>query len=99
MIPKYVLRSAVDAEEALGTIIQYDYIAVFGSAITWIAYQLGDLKSAGLLQASWIRIVVIGTVVGALFGPGTLWIVAFMTREEVLTRTSSRGQKDDKKRK
>ncbi|KAK2616308.1 hypothetical protein QQS21_000742 [Conoideocrella luteorostrata] len=83
-VPKHFLQPAKNPQAALGTIMQFDYIAIFGSAITWLVYQFVELKAAGLLRMSWARILLVGFGVAVVFGPGALCWVGWMAREEVL---------------
>lgn len=82
--PGYFLRPATDPEAAMGTVLQFDYICVFGSALTWLCYQLADLKVSGLITISWMQMAALAILVGVIFGPGTLWWVGWMAREEIL---------------
>lgn len=91
-VPKYFWQSAADPGAALGTLLQFDYICVFGSALTWLGYQFRELKTAGLIETSWAKITSLGLFVGVLFGPGTLWWVAWLMREEILTSLRPRRE-------
>lgn len=84
-IPKYFLRPATRPDVALWTILQLNCFCVFGSAFTWLGYQLNDLKTAGLFQASWLRMVTVSVMVGVVFGPGSLWWLGWTMREEILS--------------
>ncbi|KAK9438576.1 hypothetical protein VB005_06722 [Metarhizium brunneum] len=91
-VPKYFWQSAADPGAALGTLLQFDYICVFGSALAWLGYQFRDLKTAGLIETSWAKITSLGLFVGVLFGPGSLWWVAWLMREEILTSLRPRRE-------
>ena len=84
VIPRQLLPPAPSAEEALGTILQYDAICVFGGAFTWLCYQMTALKATGALRVSWGALLSIGVVLGCFVSPGTLWVVGCMVREETL---------------
>lgn len=64
--------------------LKFDQIFLFGNTFLWLGMLFWDLKFAGMLKVSWIRLVVylIGSVLvfglGATAGLGWLW------REEVL---------------
>ncbi|UKZ49384.1 hypothetical protein TrVGV298_003631 [Trichoderma virens] len=83
-IPKYFIELPQDTSTSLLSIFQYDYILSFTSILLWLAYHLGDLKSAGICQLSWARILLSSVVIGCLGGPGVLVWAGWLTREEIM---------------
>jgi hypothetical protein len=96
--PRYMLRPDTDPQVALGTLLQIDYLCVFGCALTWLCYQIRNLKVTGQVETSWAWMVATGILVGAIFGPGTLWWVGWMAREEILASAQNTRDRDLKKR-
>ncbi|KAL6701338.1 hypothetical protein J3F84DRAFT_354531 [Trichoderma pleuroticola] len=84
LIPKYFVELPKDTPTSLLSIFQYDFITSFTSILLWLAYHLGDLKSAGICQLSWPRILLSSIVIGCLGGPGVLVWVGWLTREEMM---------------
>ncbi|KAL5095632.1 hypothetical protein Trisim1_000402 [Trichoderma cf. simile WF8] len=87
LIPKYFVELPKDTPASLTSIFQYDFITSFTSVLLWLAYHLGDLKSAGICQLSWPRILLSSVVIGCLGGPGVLVWVGWLTREELMAST------------
>ncbi|KAG5951395.1 hypothetical protein E4U53_003180 [Claviceps sorghi] len=83
-VPSQVLAPAEHPEAVMGILLQFDYLSIFGSALSWLALQLADLKAARVMTMSWARVVVLGAVCGVLCGPGALCWLGWMAREELL---------------
>ncbi|KAG6006848.1 hypothetical protein E4U21_006655 [Claviceps maximensis] len=85
-VPNQVLVSTPmeHPDAVVGTFLQFDYVTVFGSALSWLGLQFADLKDARLMSMSWTCIVVLGLVCGVLLGPGALCWIGWMAREELL---------------
>ncbi|KAG5928857.1 hypothetical protein E4U42_007835 [Claviceps africana] len=88
-VPSQVLAPAEQPEAVMGTFLQFDCLSIFGSALTWLAWQLADLKAARVMTMSWTRVVALGAVCGVLCGPGTLCCVGWMAREELLAAAAA----------
>lgn len=85
-IPKYFLELPEDALTATLTLFQYDYIIAAASVLLWLASHFGDLKSAGVCQLSWIRILLSSIAIGCIGGPGVLIWVGWLTRENLMAK-------------
>lgn len=83
-VPKYLIEFPKEPLVSIFTIFQYDYILSYATVLLWLAYHFGDLKSAGICQLSWARILISSVVIGCLGGPGVLSWVGWLTREEML---------------
>lgn len=84
--PKYFNELPEDALTATFTLLQYDYIATSGTVLLWLAYNLGDLKSAGACQLSWLQIMLYSVVIGVVGGPGVLIWVGWLARENMMAK-------------
>ncbi|KAJ9635448.1 hypothetical protein H2201_003110 [Coniosporium apollinis] len=65
-------------------VLQYDQLFSFGSALLWLGYLFGDLKRAGMVQQSWIKMVMAAAATVLALGPGAAVGIAWMWREEIL---------------
>ncbi|KPM41950.1 hypothetical protein AK830_g4627 [Neonectria ditissima] len=83
-IPKYFSENPQEPDVALRTIIQYDYLCTFSGGILWLAYSFRDLEVAGFCKFRYLRTICIAGVIAAVFSPGTLFLVAWLAREELL---------------
>ncbi|KAK7428043.1 hypothetical protein QQZ08_005475 [Neonectria magnoliae] len=83
-IPKYFSEKPQEADVALRTIIQYDYICTFAGGLLWLAYSFRDLEIAGFCKFRYLRTVCIAGTIAVVFSPGTLFLVAWLAREELL---------------
>lgn len=86
-VPKYFIYAPVEADVALRVVIQYDYICCLGAALLWLALMLRDLKDmkdCGSMQLSWTMILVSAVVLSGTCGVGTMMLVAWSWRNELL---------------
>ncbi|KAI8712926.1 hypothetical protein NCS52_01392300 [Fusarium sp. LHS14.1] len=88
-MPQYFVESPQEPDECLRTIIQYDYICTYSAGFLWLAYHFSDLEKAGVCEVPWIRALVVAGVVGAVVGPGSLFILIWLLREELLASQAS----------
>jgi hypothetical protein len=61
-----------------------DEISLFGSTFLWLGLLFWDLKAAGMVRASWLRLVLSLVVSVAVFGPGATAGFGWLWRENVL---------------
>ncbi|KAL6877052.1 hypothetical protein J3F83DRAFT_435087 [Trichoderma novae-zelandiae] len=83
-VPKFFFETPESPLAALLTIFQYDYIVSYTTVLLWLAYHFADLKSAGICQLSWARILLSSAVIGCLGGPGVVAMVGWIAREEMM---------------
>jgi hypothetical protein len=83
-IPKYFSEKPQEADVALRTILQYDYICTFGAAFLWLALHFRDLEAEGICKLRYGRTFLLVALIGGAFGPGTLLLLAWLVREEIL---------------
>jgi hypothetical protein len=70
--------------------LKFDEIFLFGNTFLWLGYLFWDLKHAGMLTTSWIRLFgyLVGSVV--LFGPGAAAGLGWLWRENILVHKRHR---------
>ena len=88
-VPKYLIDAPVETDAAMRTIIQYDYICCFGAALLWLAFVLRDLKeikNCGSVQVLWALILVLAVALSGVCGVGTMLLVGWTWREEILAK-------------
>lgn len=78
---------SMDWTEVIRNFVQYDHLFCFGGALLWLAYLFGDLKGAGMMTQSWIRIVSSAILTVAAMGPGAAVGLGWLWRESVLADT------------
>ncbi|UPK95279.1 hypothetical protein LCI18_006214 [Fusarium solani-melongenae] len=88
-MPQYFIESPQEPDECLRTIIQYDYVCTYSAGFLWLAYHFSDLEKAGICEVPWIRALAVAGVVGAVVGPGSLFILIWLLREELLASQAS----------
>ncbi|KAJ5341828.1 FAD binding domain protein [Penicillium brevicompactum] len=54
------------------------------SAVFWLMLLIRDLKQAGMVESSWVKLVSMGLALGAVGGPAVVFGLGFMWREETL---------------
>ncbi|KAI9646517.1 hypothetical protein NHQ30_004510 [Ciborinia camelliae] len=72
--------------EAMRRYVQADQVFSFGAGFLWLLYLIGDMKNSGLVERSWSSLLARGAAVFVLSGPGTLVAVAWLWRNDILTR-------------
>ncbi|KAM5358420.1 hypothetical protein ACJZ2D_015299 [Fusarium nematophilum] len=87
-VPQYLVKSPTEPDAALRVILQYDYVCSFSAGFLWLAYHFNDLEKAGACNVPWIRALVGAAIVGIIFGPGTLFLLIWLLREELLVSFS-----------
>jgi hypothetical protein len=65
--------------------LKFDELFLFGNTFIWLGYLFWDMKHAGMLQASWFRIVLYATCTVLCFGPGAAVGLGWLWRENVIT--------------
>lgn len=93
-IPKYFIHAPVDPVVAMRTIIQYDYICCFSAALLWLAFLIRDLKASGEVKLSWVVILGLTVVVSGVCGAGTMLLLGWAWRDEVLAKGADETAKN-----
>jgi len=71
--------------------LKFDEIFLFGNTILWLGYLFWDLKHAGMLNKSWIQLLMYLTGSFLLLGPGATAGLGWLWRENIL---ASKRHKD-----
>lgn len=71
-------------DEYIRTFLQFDEIFSMGACMLWLLYLFGDLKKAGMMDASWASIVGKGILTFVAAGPGVTIGLGWLWRERVL---------------
>ncbi|RYO88713.1 hypothetical protein DL764_008700 [Monosporascus ibericus] len=89
---------AVPAEVSRGQLIRYHHLITFGSSLLWELLHFRDLRRAGRLNTSYLKVagVLFGTAM--LMGPGAAMALAWAWREEVLARKARWDTEAEKRR-
>lgn len=78
------LAAMKTGEDYIRLFLQYDQIFSMGACMLWLLYLFGDLKRAGMMDASWASIVVRGLVTLVAAGPGVTFGLGWWWREQLL---------------
>lgn len=81
-VPKFAALETGDG--ASRTFMQFDEIFSMGACLLWVLYLFGDLKRAGMLDASWASIIARGSITLVTAGPGVTVGLGWWWREQVL---------------
>jgi hypothetical protein len=90
-IPVGPLWAIPDLTSFTRAFMQLDMIYGFGAALLLVVYLFGDLQSAGMMDANWASVVVLGAAVTFALGPGAALGLGWMWREEII---ATRKHKD-----
>lgn len=56
--------------DILRNFVQYGHLSCFAGALLWLAYLFNDLKHAGMVEQSWMRIVISAIMTTLVLGLG-----------------------------
>ncbi|KAJ5425759.1 hypothetical protein N7465_000829 [Penicillium sp. CMV-2018d] len=65
-------------------ILKWDMLSTFGSTFLWLGYLIWDLKYAGMMQATWVRVAIYGVAAFVALGPGAAIGLGWLWRENIL---------------
>jgi hypothetical protein len=71
--------------------MKFDQIFFFISTFFWLALSFWDLKKAGMLAASWVKIVVSFALSLLVLGPGATAGLGWLWREDAITNKRHKG--------
>lgn len=71
-------------DEFIRLFMQFDEIFFTAACMLWLLYLFGDLKRAGMMNASWLSIVGTGLVTVIAAGPGAAFGLGWWWREQLL---------------
>ncbi|GKU06415.1 hypothetical protein FLAG1_08105 [Fusarium langsethiae] len=83
-VPQYLINYPLEPSVGLRTVIQFDYICCYAAGYLWLAYHFRDLEKVGVCSISWARAIGVTVVLGFVVGPGTLFPILWLLREELL---------------
>ena len=83
-IPKDTSNTELTFVSLMRRHFQVSRLSAFGSALMWLVYLFADLKSADLVQQSWIFLLSMGGLTTLCFGPGVTIAAGWYWREEIL---------------
>ncbi|KAF5664971.1 hypothetical protein FHETE_6831 [Fusarium heterosporum] len=89
-VPQYLINFPQDPNAGLRTVIQFDYICCYSAGFLWLIYHFRDLENAGVCSISWIRAICVTSVLSLFVGPGTLFPLIWLLREELLAATETK---------
>ena len=78
-------------DEFIRMFMQFDWIFFMSACMLWLLYLFGDLKSAGMMDASWVSIIIRGLITFVAAGPGVVFGLGWWWREQLL---ATRWHKD-----
>lgn len=81
-IPSLAMGQTGDG--AIRMFLQFDEIFSLGACFLWLLYLYADMKSAHMMNASWIGILFKGAISLIAFGPGVTIGLGWVYRESIL---------------
>jgi hypothetical protein len=78
------LAAAKTGDEYIRLFIQFDELFSFSAWLLWLMYLFGDIKRAGMLEESWVSIVLKGVAIFVFAGPGVTIGAGWLWRERWL---------------
>jgi hypothetical protein len=71
-------------DEYFRMFLQFDELFSLGACLLWLLYLYGDMKKAGMMEDSWIGILLKGVVSLVALGPGVTVGLGWLYRERLL---------------
>ncbi|KAF9766742.1 hypothetical protein IL306_000815 [Fusarium sp. DS 682] len=65
--------------------LKFDETFLFAATFIWLGCLFWDMKHAGMLQVSWLKIAIYATCTIVMFGPGAAAGLGWLWREEIIT--------------
>jgi hypothetical protein len=78
------LEAGQTGDEYIRMFLQFDEIFSMGACFLWLLYLYGDLKKAGMMDDSWLGILLKGAVLLVATGPGVTVGLGWLYRERLL---------------
>jgi hypothetical protein len=78
-------------DEYVRLFMQCDEIFSMGAVFLWLLYLYGDLKTAGMMDDSWLSVLLKGSVLLAVGGPGVTVGLGWLYRERLLATRWHKG--------
>ena len=73
-----------------GDLVEGNRLGILLSSLFWIGLLLHDIKSAGMVEDQWVKIVAVGLVAGVIGGPAVAVALGWIWREEILASKRER---------
>lgn len=73
-----------------GDFVEANRHGILLSSLFWVGLLLYDIKSAGMVNDSWVKILAVGLVAGVIAGPAVAVALGWMWREETLASKRER---------
>lgn len=73
------------------TVFQYDHLFCWSSALLWLGYLFADMKHAGMVTQSWVRLIAAMGLTLLAFGPGATVGLGWLWREDILINRRHKG--------
>lgn len=65
--------------------LKFDEMFLFAATFIWLGYLFWDMKHAGMLRATWLRIVLYAVGTAVMIGPGAAAGAGWLWREDIIT--------------
>ncbi|KAM6514171.1 hypothetical protein FALCPG4_015329 [Fusarium falciforme] len=65
--------------------LKFDETFMFAATFIWLGCLFWDMKHAGMLRASWLKIVIYTASTVVMFGPGAAAGLGWLWREDIIT--------------
>jgi hypothetical protein len=71
--------------------LKVDELFLFGNTFLWLSYLFRDLKHAGMINTTWLSLVLYCGCSVILFGPGATVALGWLYREDAITNKRHKG--------
>ncbi|KAI5250280.1 FAD/NAD(P)-binding domain-containing protein [Aureobasidium subglaciale] len=90
-IPQIPFRAVTNVEYFTDNAVQWNLLIFVASTYLWLVYFAWDAKFAGMLEKSWLELMMTMTLLTMALGPGGTVGLAYLCREYIITEKRHRA--------
>ncbi|KAI5203694.1 FAD/NAD(P)-binding domain-containing protein [Aureobasidium subglaciale] len=90
-IPQHLTHTVTDVQSFTDDVVQWNLLIFIASTYLWLFYFAWDAKYAGMLEKSWVELIVSMTLITMALGPGGAVGLAYLYREYIITEKRHRA--------
>lgn len=87
----FTILNSLNLVSGMALLLRTDQISCVLACFTWLALLFKDLKDAGILQTSWVRLISYAVLITYVCGPGTMIAMGWLWREQLLASKRAKG--------
>jgi hypothetical protein len=86
-VPEILPSKSTDYVTFAREFLKLDELSLFGNTFLWLGYLFWDMKAAGMVKASWFKLIFYLLCTTCALGPGAAAGLGWLWREDILANT------------